>query len=43
MDLLKQFFTLGLGAAAITKEQVEKTVDTLVKEAKLAQVSQKNL
>jgi polyhydroxyalkanoate synthesis regulator phasin len=35
MDLLKQFFTLGLGAAAITKEQIEKTVDTLVKKGEV--------
>ena len=31
MDLLKQVFSLGLGAAVATKEQIEKTVDSLVK------------
>ena len=30
MDLFKQIFTLGLGAAVITKEQIEKTVEALV-------------
>jgi len=35
MDLFKQFFTLGLGAAVITKEQIEKTVDTLVKKGEV--------
>ena len=35
MDIFKQFFTLGLGAAVITKEQIEKTVDTLVKKGEV--------
>ena len=35
MDIFKQCFTLGLGAAAITKEQIEKTVDTLVKKGEV--------
>ncbi|WP_428908235.1 phasin family protein [Niallia sp. Krafla_26] len=43
MDLLKQFFTLGLGAAVITKEQVEKTVDTLVKKGEVSASESKEL
>ena len=35
MDLFKQFFTLGLGAAVITKEQIEKTVEGLVKKGEV--------
>ncbi|WP_338469403.1 phasin family protein [Niallia sp. XMNu-256] len=43
MDLFKQFFTLGLGAAVITKEQVEKTVDSLVKKGEVSANESKEL
>ncbi len=43
MDLFKQFFTLGLGAAVITKEQVEKTVDALVKKGEVSANESKEL
>ncbi|USK76038.1 phasin family protein [Peribacillus frigoritolerans] len=36
MDLLKNVFSLGLGAAASTKEQIEKTVDSLVKKGDIS-------
>jgi polyhydroxyalkanoate synthesis regulator phasin len=43
MDLFKQVFTLGLGAAVITKEQIEKTVDTLVKKGEVSSTESKEL
>lgn len=36
MDLLKNVFSLGLGAAASTKEQIEKAVDSLVKKGDIS-------
>lgn len=41
MDLFKQVFTLGLGAAVMTKEQVEKAVDTLVKKGEMSRTESK--
>lgn len=43
MDLFKQFFTLGLGAAVITKEQIEKSVETLVKKGEVSTNESKEL
>lgn len=43
MDLFKQVFALGLGAAVITKEQIEKTVDTLVKKGEVSSTESKEL
>lgn len=43
MDLLKQVFSLGLGAAVATKEQIEKTVETLVKKGELSKEESKAL
>lgn len=43
MDLLKQVFTLGLGAAVTTKEQIEKTVDSLVKKGEVSKEDSKDL
>lgn len=43
MDLFKQVFTLGLGAAVMTKEQVEKAVDSLVKKGEISSNESKEL
>ncbi|MDP1421821.1 hypothetical protein Q8G35_26565 [Peribacillus simplex] len=43
MDLLKNVFSLGLGAAAATKEQIEKTVDSLVKKGDISKKDSKVL
>ncbi|MCK2002564.1 phasin family protein [Peribacillus frigoritolerans] len=43
MDLLKNVFSLGLGAAAATKEQIEKTVDSLVKKGDISKEDSKFL
>lgn len=43
MDIFKQVFTLGLGAAVLTKEQIEKTVDTLVKKGEVSSTESKEL
>lgn len=43
MDLLKQVFSLGLGAAITTKEQIEKTVETLVKKGEVSKEESKEL
>ncbi|MCF7621219.1 phasin family protein [Peribacillus castrilensis] len=43
MDLLKNVFSLGLGAAAATKEQIEKTVDSLVKKGDISKEDSKLL
>lgn len=43
MDLLKQVFSLGLGAAVATKEQIEKTVDSLVKKGEVSKAESKEL
>ncbi|MBT2614672.1 MULTISPECIES: phasin family protein [unclassified Bacillus (in: firmicutes)] len=43
MDLLKNVFSLGLGAAASTKEQIEKTVDSLVKKGDISKEDSKVL
>ncbi|MBT2669621.1 hypothetical protein J7E95_02280 [Streptomyces sp. ISL-14] len=43
MDLLKNVFSLGLGAAAATKEQIEKTVDSLVKKGDISKEDSKVL
>ncbi|WP_071394929.1 phasin family protein [Bacillus tuaregi] len=43
MDLFKQVFTLGLGAAVVTKEQVEKMVDTLVQKGEVSRNESKEL
>ncbi|MDO7486351.1 hypothetical protein Q5O89_11920 [Peribacillus frigoritolerans] len=43
MDLLKNVFSLGLGAAASTKEQIEKAVDSLVKKAISAKKTPRSL
>lgn len=43
MDLLKQVFSLGLGAAVTTKEQIEKTVDALVKKGEVSKAESKEL
>lgn len=43
MDLIKQVFSLGLGAAITTKEQIEKTVDSLVKKGEVSQEESKEL
>lgn len=43
MDLLKQVFSLGLGAAVATKEQIEKTVETLVKKGEVSKEESKEL
>lgn len=41
--LFKQVFTLGLGAAVITKEQIEKVVDSLVKKGEISANESKDL
>ena len=43
MDLFKQIFTLGLGAAVITKEQIEKTVEGLFAKGELSRTESKEL
>lgn len=43
MDLFKQVFSLGLGAAITTKEQIEKTVDALVKKGEVSKDESKEL
>ena len=43
MDLFKQIFTLGLGAAIITKEQIEKTVEGLVAKGEISRNESKEL
>ncbi|WP_440970708.1 phasin family protein [Peribacillus frigoritolerans] len=43
MDLLKNVFSLGLGAAATTKEQIEKAVDSLVKKGDISKEDSKIL
>lgn len=43
MDLFKQVFSLGLGAAITTKEQIEKTVDALVKKGEVNKDESKEL
>lgn len=43
MDLFKQVFTLGLGAAVVTKEQIEKVVDTLVQKGEVSRNESKEL
>lgn len=43
MDLIKQVFSLGLGAAITTKEQIEKTVDSLVKKGEVSKEESKEL
>ena len=43
MDLIKNIFSLGIGAAAATKEQIEKTVDTLVKKGDISKEESKDL
>ena len=43
MDLFKQIFTLGLGAAVITKEQIEKTVEGFVAKGELSRTESKEL
>ena len=43
MDLFKQIFTLGLGAAVITKEQIEKTVEGLVAKGEISRTESKEL
>ncbi|MGE7604158.1 phasin family protein [Peribacillus sp. NPDC097675] len=43
MDLFKNIFSLGIGAAAATKEQIEKTVDTLVKKGDISKEESKDL
>jgi polyhydroxyalkanoate synthesis regulator phasin len=43
MDLFKQIFTLGLGAAVITKEQIEKTVEGLVAKGEINRTESKEL
>jgi polyhydroxyalkanoate synthesis regulator phasin len=43
VDLLKQIFTLGLGAAVITKEQIEKRVETLVQKGEINKNESKEL
>ncbi|USK81418.1 hypothetical protein QRD90_05645 [Peribacillus frigoritolerans] len=43
MDLLKNVFSLGLGAAAATKEQIEKVVDSLVKKGDISKEDSKVL
>ncbi|MGG4265915.1 phasin family protein [Peribacillus simplex] len=43
MDLLKNVFSLGLGVAAATKDQIEKTVDSLVKKGEISKEDSKDL
>lgn len=43
MDLLKQVFSLGLGTAVATKEQIEKTVEALVKKGEVSKEDSKEL
>jgi polyhydroxyalkanoate synthesis regulator phasin len=43
MDLFKQVFSLGIGAAITTKEQIEKTVDALVKKGEVSKEESKEL
>lgn len=43
MDLFKQIFTLGLGAAVITKEQIEKRVEALVQRGEISKNDSKEL
>jgi polyhydroxyalkanoate synthesis regulator phasin len=43
MDLLKNVFSLGLGAAAATKDQIEKAVDSLVKKGEISKEDSKDL
>ena len=43
MDLFKQIFTLGLGAAVMTKEQIEKTVESLVAKGEISRTESKEL
>jgi len=43
VDLFKQIFTLGLGAAVITKEQIEKRVETLVQKGEINKNESKEL
>ena len=43
MDLLKNVFSLGLGAAAATKEQIENAVDSLVKKGDISKEDSKIL
>ena len=43
MDLFKQIFTLGLGAAVITKEQIEKTVEGLVAKGEISRTESREL
>lgn len=43
MDLFKNIISLGIGAAAATKEQIEKTVDTLVKKGDISKEESKEL
>lgn len=43
MELLKQMFSLGLGAAVATKEQIEKTVENLVKKGEVSKEESKAL
>lgn len=43
MELIKNIFSLGIGAAAATKEQIEKTVDTLVKKGDISKEESKDL
>lgn len=43
MDFFKQVFSLGIGAAVSTKEQIEKTVDSLVKKGEVSKEESKEL
>ena len=43
MDLFKQIFTLGLGAAVVTKEQIEKTVEGLVAKGEISRSESREL
>lgn len=43
MDLFKNIFSLGIGAAYATKEQIEKNVDALVKRGEINKEEAKEL
>lgn len=43
MDLFKNILSLGIGAASATKEQIERTVDTLVKKGDISKEESKDL
>ena len=43
MDLLKNVFSLGIGAVYATKEQIEKNVDSLVKRGEINKDEAKEL